>query len=398
MRVISKLILVLLLTFGYLQMITAQVTGQKPEAGKTYYLYNVYKKSYVTFDDNGKMTLSGQGSPLTLSNADENTEGTFFMKTSAGNKVATSFLDEVSADGTGVYDHWIFLTIDENSTNPIYAIGCRIPDAGAVAFLYWSDLLQRVIKLHIQPASTYTRGQWLLVSQSDYEANVITFDEASESYTQPTLAEGTSATVRLKRNFTLNSWNSLCLPFSIDKAQIESQWGEGTRVAEYTGCTETTLKFTSVDKIEAGKPYLVNPTKSFDNDKDYYEFTDVASFEKNPIDASWSPVTYKGYFYKTTVPKGAYVLRKNVVYHLVSDMTMKGFRAYFVEEDGNQAKIVNWTLDGGETTGIDEVVVNMENPADVYQLDGRLVRSNATSLEGLSKGVYIVNGKKIIVK
>ena len=398
MRVTSKLILFLLLTFGYLQMITAQVTGQKPEAGKTYYLYNVYKKSYVTFDDNGKMTLSGLGSPLTLSNADENTEGTFFMTTASGNKVATSFLEEVSADGTGEYDHWIFRAIDANSTEPIYAIGCRIPDAGTVAFLYWSDLLQRVIKLHIQPASNYTRGQWMLVSQSYYEENVITLDEASENYTQPTLAEGSSATVRLKRNLTLNSWNSLCLPFCIDKAQIESQFGEGTRVAEYTGCTETTLKFTSVDKIEAGKPYLVNPTKSFGTDKDYYEFTDVSLFVKNPSDVIWSPVTYKGYFYKTTAPKGAYVLRKNVVYHLVSDMPMKGFRAYFLEEDGSQAKIAHWTLDDGETTGIDENVVDAESPVDIYQLDGRLVRSNATSPKGLSKGVYIVNGKKVIMK
>ena len=394
----SKLILFLLLTFGYMQMITAQVTGQKPEAGKTYYLYNVYKKSYVAFDDNGKMTLDGQGSPLTLSNADENTEGAFLMTTATGSKVATSFLGEVSADGTGNYDHWMFLAVSDNSTESKYAIGCRIPDAGAVDFLYWSELLQRVVKLHIQPASTYTRGQWLLVSQADYERNVITLDENSESYTMPTWKEETPAIVRLKRNFTLNSWNSLCLPFSIDADQIQSHLGEGTKVAAYTGCTESTLKFTSVDKIEAGKPYLVYPTKAFDSDKGYYEFTDVTSFVSTSTDVFWSPVTYKGYFYKTTAPNGAYVLRKNVVYHLQSNMTMKGFRAYFAEEDGNLAKIVNWTLDGGETTGIDEVVIKADNPIDIYQLDGRLVRSEATSLEGLAKGMYIVNGKKVIIK
>lgn len=395
---LSKWILFLLLTFGYVQMITAQVTGQKPETEKTYYLYNVYKKCYVAFDDNGKMTLGGQGSPVTLSRVDENTEAAFFMATASGSKVATSFLGDVSADGTGAYDHWIFQTVDKNDAEQIYAIGCRMPDAGAVAFLYWSDLLQTIIKLYVQPASNYTRGQWMLVSRSDYEANIVTLDEASEGYTRPALAEGASATVRLKRNFTLNSWNSLCLPFSIDADQIQSQWGEGTKVAEYTGCTESTMKFTSVDRIEAGKPYLVYPTKAHADGNDYYEFTNVTSFENNPTHVSWSPVTYKGYFYKTTAPKGAYVLRKNVVYHLQSDMTMKGFRAYFAEEAGNQAKIANWTLDGGEATGIDEVVVDTDHPADIYQLDGRLARGNAASLHGLSKGVYIVNGKKIIVK
>ena len=395
----NKVIILMLLLFCQWQMMMAQVTGQKPEAGETYYLYNVYKKSYAAFDSNGKMTMSGQGSPLTLTKTtNENTEGIFFMTTASGNKVATSFLDEVSADGTGKYDHWMFRAMDENNTDPIYAIGCRIPDAGAVAFLYWSDLFQRVVKLYIQPASSYTRGQWKLVSQSDYEKNVITLDEASTSYEKPVLAEGTTATVRLKRKFTLNSWNSLCLPFSIGNGQIESQWGEGTQVAEFTGCTETTLKFTSVKNIEAGKPYLVNPKKDYDKDKDCYEFTDVTSFVDKTNNVTWSPVTYQGYFYKTTAPRSAYVLRKNEVYHLVSDMAMKGFRAYFVEGQGNQAKIVNWSLDEGAVTNIQNVEVDAEHPADIYQLDGRLVRSHATSLDGLTKGVYIVNSKKVIVK
>lgn len=395
----NKVIILMLLLFCQWQMMMAQVTGQKPGTGETYYLYNVYKKSYVAFDSNGKMMMSGQGSPLTLTKtSNENTEGIYFITTASGSKVATSFMGEVSADGTGKYDHWLFQAIDKDSTDPTYAIGCRIPDAGAVAFLYWSDFMQRVVKLYVQPASSYARGQWKLVSQSDYEQNIITLDETSESYKQPTIVEGSTATVRLKRNFTLNSWNSLCLPFSIDKQQIASQWGQGTQVAEFTGCTETTLKFTSVDKIEAGKPYLINPKKGYDSDKTYYEFTDVASFVENPIDITWSPVTYKGYFYKATAPLGAYVLRKNEVYHLVSDMTMKGFRAYFVEEQGNQAKIVGWSLDDGTATRILNVEVDAGHPVDIYQLDGRLVRSHATSLHGLSKGVYIVNGKKLIVK
>lgn len=50
------------------------------------------------------------------------------------------------------------------------------------------------------------------------------------------------------------------------------------------------------------------------------------------------------------------------------------------------------------TTGIAGVGMQLAAPADVYATDGRLVRSQATSLEGLPKGIYIINGKKQTVK
>ena len=52
-------------------------------------------------------------------------------------------------------------------------------------------------------------------------------------------------------------------------------------------------------------------------------------------------------------------------------------------------------------TGIDNVVVensNNEVMGTVYNLNGQVVRAGATSLEGLPKGIYIVNNKKYIVK
>ena len=49
-----------------------------------------------------------------------------------------------------------------------------------------------------------------------------------------------------------------------------------------------------------------------------------------------------------------------------------------------------------ESTGIREISVT--NPADIYTLQGHKVRMKATTLEGLPKGGYIVNGKKVVVK
>lgn len=50
------------------------------------------------------------------------------------------------------------------------------------------------------------------------------------------------------------------------------------------------------------------------------------------------------------------------------------------------------------TTGINEIEVSNDKPATIYDLKGNTIRKNATSTEGLSKGVYIIDNKKVIVK
>lgn len=409
----NKTILLLLLFVCQLQAIRAQVTGVTPETGKTYYIYNVYSKSYIAFDGDGKLSLGAQGTAVTLSStstdsgssSSDNSESTYFMTAANGNKVATTFLGDVTADGKGTYDHWLFSQVNGTSADQhIYAIGTRIPDASAVAYLYRSDLLNKVIKLFIQPASNFTKGQWLLVSQEDYEKeNVITLDEASTSYTQPTVPTSGSVAVHLKRSFSIGMWNSLCLPFAVDAAQVKSVLGDEAQVAEFTGCTENTLLFTSVDAIEAGKPYLINPKKEATNG--YYEFTGITSFAKEPTHVSQTPtgnatqVDYIGYFYKTTAPKAAYVLRKNEVYHLQSEMPMKGFRAYFQEQGGSaESKVNYWSLDG-ISTGINEIAGEAQaQKMDVYNLNGQRVASQVTTLDGIAPGIYLVKGKKVIIK
>jgi len=54
------------------------------------------------------------------------------------------------------------------------------------------------------------------------------------------------------------------------------------------------------------------------------------------------------------------------------------------------------TVSGG--TGINEIEMSNDKPATIYDLKGNIIRKNATSTEGLSKGVYIIDNKKVIVK
>ncbi|MBO7115507.1 MAG: hypothetical protein J6V87_00470 [Prevotella sp.] len=68
------------------------------------------------------------------------------------------------------------------------------------------------------------------------------------------------------------------------------------------------------------------------------------------------------------------------------------------EPDQTQHKPANFTFNITATTGINEVELSNDKPATIYDLKGNTIRKNATSTEGLSKGVYIIDNKKVIVK
>ena len=80
-----------------------------------------------------------------------------------------------------------------------------------------------------------------------------------------------AASVELKRDLHLNEWNTLTLPFGMDATQIEEAFGTGTKVAMLTtsrikAANSVYIGFNFVNQIEAGKPYLINPTKQVTED------------------------------------------------------------------------------------------------------------------------------------
>lgn len=328
---------------------------------------------------------------LTLADSDSGSSDIYFM-TCDGGKISSSFLDaDVKTDGTGQYDHWRISPVEDKKDT--YTIACRFRETAAFSFLYWGQVTQRLIKSAIMPGFDYEYGHWQFVTEEDYESthSVITLKETATEYSAPTVTASNGATVRLERTLTLNSWNTFCVPFDIDAAQFAAAFGSDAKAAKFTGCDETTLCFTSQSSIEAGVPYLIYPTKA-QLDGGYYEFTGVKTFADEPQTTTQGIVTFMPYFYQTTAPQGSYVIRKNVVYHLTSDMTMKGFRGYFVENSGSESKISEaWKLDG-ETTGIAAIETDDDNDAPVYNIAGQRVSGTA------AKGVYIKNGKKHITK
>lgn len=371
----------------------ANYVGSKPEAGKSYYLLNVAEGKFLSAADNGTLTLGGAKLAVTVTT---NANGFQVLTTNKGD-LAGVLLGKARCNGQSAYNEWTLSLVD--ATNNVYALGCRSKEASNTEWLYYSSVLQDVRTQPYKPSNILTIAQWQFISEDQLKDPVVTLDENSTSYPTPPIGTTGSAEVHLTRTFSANSWNSLCVPFAISEAEVKAQFGNDAKVAEFTGATATTLEFSSCTGIEAGKPYLVYIPEGA-TQPEYFTFKGVSHFAGTPTDvvqhgSANEQTTFRGYFHKSTAPKGSYVLRKNLVYHLVSDMAIKGFRAVLIDGTNATRVFTQWSLDG-TTTGIGNIDANVIQRYNVYNTNGQMVRHAATSLDDLPHGVYIVNGKKVI--
>ena len=194
--------------------------------------------------------------------------------------------------------------------------------------------------------------------------------------------------------------------------KLERTLQAGSKLKELTGSSLTgnklTLTFADATAIEAGKPYLVSVPAEVKNPS----FSDV-TISQTSLPATTTYVDFIPAFGKSLVtgPTGdennswsvMFLGSNNKFYHpsVVNQPDndasyMKGFRAYFRLHNG-AANAVEFTSNiDSEATAIQSVdteVSRMEH--DVwYDLNGRKV----SAASGLKKGVYIRNGKKIVIK
>lgn len=258
--------------------------------------------------------------------------------------------------------------------------------------------------------------------------------EDGKDYSAPTDAK--NANVKLNRTFYKNYWNAICLPYSINRRQIEEVFGDGTMVVLMKNIDTSNKKVMFIEHanqdIIAGYPYLIFPTNKADNDKTDHSvinsITTRATFGEadSPLfsvgtDGNTYPVAksmqsdalvFKGTFTNTTLNEGSYVVtNKGVLSRIPKDgMKIKPYRSYIyfnrVTANAKAISLQNMNVNGFEndednTTGIENLLFEsgiLTHSADVYSIDGQLVRSKALNFNGLPKGVYIVNGKKYVKK
>lgn len=226
------------------------------------------------------------------------------------------------------------------------------------------------------------------VEARDFRPLIYVIDEA-RNFTSPT-ADIPHATVRLHRTFSPDKWNTLALPFAVTF--------EGGKLRKYDNVDGQTMKFVEAASVEPGVPYLFKPATVIENPT-YTDVTLSKTEARKVMHGSCGFAgTYSPYTMKTDKTE-RFLGEGNKLYWPDTTTSpdankMKGLRAYFmVPETMTEAKVSIV----GETTAIDNVAT--DHPAAtanarVYNLNGQFV---GIGTAGLPKGIYIVNGKKMVI-
>lgn len=209
----------------------------------------------------------------------------------------------------------------------------------------------------------------------------------------------TAVHFKLKRSFVADdTWYTICLPFNVAQKQlVEVFGGENVELRTFDHMEDgTVMYFKPVDDLAAGVPYLIKPNKNLDS----------LLFENVKIDMAAHPdlqVGADGYFMKGTYqatelnPDGTNLfLGDNNTFFRPSenDHSMKGTRVYFIIPRKAVGKVLSYDTET-IVDGIVDVEVNSQsNSQKVYNINGVYVGS---SLKNLTPGVYIVDGKKVVV-
>ena len=246
-------------------------------------------------------------------------------------------------------------------------------------------------------------GTWSLAATPAFDVELeveyetaLALSETTDNSAALTEWDGYEADVTLTRTLVAGSWNTFAVPFA-------TAIPEGWTVKELNSATfadgTLTLNFANAASIEAGKPYLVKVAAN--TDLSTAPFTGaIVSKDAQPFTST--DVDFIPTLGATTIPDGdtkavLFLAAGNKLLNpsaLPADM--KGFRAYFQlkGEAASLARAFSMNFGDGETTGIMAIGTDRAASTDnaTYTLDGRRI-SKATQ-----KGVYIQNGKKVIIK
>lgn len=245
------------------------------------------------------------------------------------------------------------------------------------------------------------RATKIIVTVEVPKAKSYTLDETK---TDNVIETYENANVTLQRTLEASHWNSFCVPFALDKDQVTQYFGEGTQLRTYEGrCENNIVYFATVENIEAGKPYIMKPGNAVVKNPTFEGVSMVAT----GLDENGNPqavgdastVQMKGIYNHVTLVQdktNIYIGAGNKFYYPADAEAcqMNGLRAYFIVPEGTDIKKLRANLDGA-TTSLGEIFDTEESNTPVYNLQGQCV---GNSLSTLKSGIYVQNGKKVVVK
>ena len=244
-------------------------------------------------------------------------------------------------------------------------------------------------------------------------------------------------TYNIRRYFHVNEWESLILPCTLTGDQVKQTFGgdQEVQLSVFDKVEGTCVYFKTVDLdnegIVAGTPYIIKVGKKADIETKNDEYTfpwgnNTTVKVKGPIyqvkgvvpptftgdDVTTEEVTsggykvqFHGFYYDPgTAPTNAYVVNNGDMYHLSSDWNSFVGTSWYVtitDKHGN-AKALSFSFDGDSSTTAIENVAGQEDAAVqtdgfVYNLSGQRVGTR-NNMSNLSSGIYVVDGKKFVVK
>ena len=252
---------------------------------------------------------------------------------------------------------------------------------------------------------------------ASYSATNITLNgDANNETTINNLIKDNQYNVTLNRSFGKDKWYAVVLPFSVSQKQMKSVFGDGVSVLHYNNVTGTTLNLTEhfYKMVVGGTPVFVKPSKDVTNPKfDNVTLTsnkvvDIEDSDSNfKCTGSWDDVDFPKYSYFINAKDSKFYLFDPTKVAAGTKPHAGAFRAWIISTSPNLAAAsqlnmhINGVEDNDETTAIWNAISADDDNAevgskDIYSLSGQ--KMNTTDTHSLPKGIYIVNGKKFIIK
>lgn len=232
----------------------------------------------------------------------------------------------------------------------------------------------------------------------------------------------------LRRTFNGNKWNSLVLPVSLTKEQFHEAFGIGARLSEID-CVENegnnriinfkTVQASDDTYLKENTPYIIYieeaETEKHPADEQYESIEDGVvqgpiyivnsgvdyqmTNDKNKVIKVTSEKTpelsYLGsYVSDQRLPKDCYIFSNGNLFHTSKEYTMKGYRCWIDYQTDDDTPLAKFSVNN-TATGIDCITDNIENAdSHIYNISGQEIENT----DNLPEGIYIINGKKLIIK
>ncbi len=242
-------------------------------------------------------------------------------------------------------------------------------------------------------------------------AHTVVLDETSAI----TPEAATGVNVSVKRTISANQWSTICLPFAMSEAQVKEAFGEDVQLGDFTGYETTedgdaitgiNVKFTAATAIEANHPYIIKVSQAvseftadgvdIDPDEAKVEYDNGLTGKKRKVLGSFVGTYVADFDFYNDAENYPLFLSGNKFYYATENTKhMKAFRGYFdfvdYLDEAENAEARVFVVFDGETTGIGNVQRETVSDDRYYNLNGQQVTAP-------KKGLYIKNGKKVMIK